>query len=109
NDGWIVESQKSSETGGTRNSSEATFILGDDPRDRQYVSILQFSTSSLPDNAVVTKVTLLIRSQSHTGTNPFTTHGDIAVDIRNGYFGSSGVLGVNSLDRGDFSATASIN
>lgn len=109
NDGWIVESQKTSEVGGTRNSTEATFILGDDPRDRQYISILQFSTSSLPDNAVVTKVTLMIRSQSYTGTNPFTTHGDIAVDIRKGYFGSSGVLGVNSLDRGDFSAPASMN
>ena len=109
NDGWVLESQKTSESGGTRNASEATFILGDDNRDRQYISILQFSTASLPDNAVVTKVTLMIRSQSYLGTNPFTTHGNIAVDIRKGYFGSSGVLGVNSLDRGDFQAPASLN
>ena len=103
----MLESQKTSERGGTRNASETTFILGDDNRDRQYVSILQFSTSSLPDHAVVTKLTLMIRSQSYTGTNPFTTHQNIAVDIQKGYFGSSGVLGVNSLDRGDFQAPAS--
>ncbi len=109
NDGWVLESQKTSEHGGTRNASETTFIIGDDNRDRQYISILQFSTASLPDNAVVTKVTLMIRSQSYLGTNPFTTHGNIAVDIRKGYFGSSGVLGVNSLDRGDFQAPASLN
>lgn len=109
NDGWILESQKTSERGGTRNASESTFILGDDNRDRQYISILQFSTASLPDNAVVTKVTLMVRSQSYMGTNPFTTHQNIAVDIRKGYFGSSGVLGVNSLDRGDFQAPASLS
>jgi hypothetical protein len=109
NDGWILESQKTSETGGTRNASETTFILGEDNRDRQYVSILQFATSSLPDNAVVTKVTLMIRSQSYTGTNPFTTHGNIVVDIRKGYFGSSGLLGINSLNRADFQAPASLN
>lgn len=109
NDGWILESQKTSETGGTRNASETTFILGDDPRDRQYISILQFSTSSLPDNAVVTKATLMIRSQSYTGTNPFATHGNIAVDIRKGHFGSAGLMGVNSLDRGDFQASASLS
>ncbi|MEW6085181.1 MAG: right-handed parallel beta-helix repeat-containing protein [Chloroflexota bacterium] len=109
NDGWVLESQKTSESGGTRNASEATFVLGDDNRDRQYISILQFSTASLPDNAVVTKVTLMIRSQSYTGTNPFTTHQNIAVDIRKGHFGSSGLVGVDSLDRGDFQAPASLN
>lgn len=109
NDGWVLESQKTSEIGGTRNASEATFVLGDDNRDRQYISILQFSTASLPDNAVVTKVTLMIRSQRYTGTNPFTTHGNISVDIKKGYFGSSGLIGVNSLDRGDFQALASLN
>jgi hypothetical protein len=108
NDGWVLESQKTSERGGTRNASETTFILGDDSRDRQYVSILQFATSALPDNAVVTKVTVMIRSQSYSGTNPFTTHQNIAVDIQKGYFGSSGLLGVNSLDRGDFQALASL-
>ncbi len=109
NDGWVLESQKTSERGGTRNASETTFILGDDNRDRQYISILQFSTAALPDNAVVTKVTLMIRSQSYTGANPFATHRNIAVDIQKGYFGSSGVLGVNSLDRGDFQAPASLS
>jgi hypothetical protein len=109
NDGWVLESQKTSERGGTRNASEPTFILGDDNRDRQYVSILQFTTASLPDNAVITKVTVMIRSQSYSGTNPFATHQNIAVDIQKGYFGSSGLLGVNSLDRGDFQAPASLN
>jgi hypothetical protein len=44
---------------------------------------------------------LAIRRQGITGTNPFTTHGNIKVDIRKGAFGPS-----NALQAGDFQAAA---
>jgi hypothetical protein len=51
----------------------------------------------------VTGVVLGIRFHSVVGTNPFTTHGNIRVDIRKGPFG------LNALQVGDFQAAASRN
>jgi len=102
NDGWVLESNENSGIGGTKNSGAATFILGDDSSDRQYRTILQFQTSALPDNAVVTKVTLLIRSSGVTGTNPLTTHQNILVDICFGAFGTLGGFPNKALQVSDF-------
>jgi hypothetical protein len=91
-DGWILESGENSNQGGAVNAAAATFLLGDHASNRQYRAILHFNTASLPDNAVITKVVLRIKRQSIVGTNPFTTHGKIAVDIRRGAFSNSGPL-----------------
>jgi hypothetical protein len=109
NDGWLLESNETSNQAGTGNSAATTFNLGDNKQDRQYRAILHFATSSLPDNAIVTQVILMIKAQGVVGTNPFITHQNINVDIRNGYFGSSGLFGINSLDLTDFQAPASMN
>ncbi len=102
-DGWILESTETSNAGGTMNNAAATFVLGDNAADKQYRAILSFNTASLPDNAVITKVTLKIKQYgAPTGTNPFTTHGVLYVDIRNGAFGGNG-----ALQNLDFQATAS--
>ena len=103
-DGWVLESSETSNTGGTMNSAATVFHLGDDASDRQYRSILSFGTSGLPDNAVITKVTLKIRKQGLVGTDPFTTHGNIRVDMRKGAFGGS-----NALQLLDFQAAVSMN
>ncbi len=100
-DGWVLESSENTNTGGTLNASAATFFLGDNIQDRQYRAILSFDTSTLPDAAVVTGITLSIRKQTLIGTNPFNTHGNIQVDIRKGFFGDSA-----SLQAGDFQAAA---
>jgi Tol biopolymer transport system component len=109
NDGWVLESNENSNLGGSRNSTAQTFIIGDDENNRQYRSILHFPTYYLPDNAVITQAVLIIKSQGVVGTNPFTTHQNIAIDIRGGYFGSSGLFGLNSLDLADFQAPADMN
>ena len=101
-DGWVLESGETTNVGGTLNASLGTFQLGDDAQDRQYRSILSFNTSILPDNAVVTGIEISIRRQSILGTNPFTTHGNIKVDIRKGAFGT----GI-ALQLGDFQAISS--
>jgi hypothetical protein len=101
-DGWILESTETSGVGGTKNSGAATLRMGDDVANRQYRSILSFNTSSLPDNAVITKVLLKFKKHSVVGTNPFTTHRKIAVDIRKDAFSKNAALQLT-----DFQAAAS--
>jgi hypothetical protein len=102
-DGWILESaENSSIGGGTPDSTALTFVLGDNVANRQYRTILHFNTSTLPDTAVITSSTLKIKySGTITGTDPFTTHGGLLVDIQKPYFGSAAALAVE-----DFQAAA---
>ena len=81
NDGWVIESNEFSDQGGAVNSFSPTFYLGDNAEDRQFRTILDFNTSSLPDNAVITDATLKIKKLSVTGTDPFITHQNVKVDI----------------------------
>jgi Tol biopolymer transport system component len=109
NDGWVLESSENSNQGGSKNATATTFRIGDDGQDNQYRAILHFPTHYLPDNAVVTQVILMIKAQGVVGTDPFTTHQNISIDIRASHFGSSGLFGINSLDLTDFQAPANMN
>jgi hypothetical protein len=71
--------------------------VGDDASDRQYRAILDFDTSGLPDDAVVTAMTLYVRKQAIVGTSPFNTHGFLVVDMKTGAF-----HGIRSLERFGF-------
>jgi hypothetical protein len=90
-DGWILESGENTTLGGTLDSTATTFNLGDGAADKQYRAILHFDTSSLPDNAIITKVTLKIRKQAFVGTDPFAILGGLKVDMRKPSFGSIGL------------------
>jgi hypothetical protein len=103
-DGWVLESTEFSGTGGTMDSAATTFRVGDEAGDKQYRSVLSFDTSTLPDTAVVTKVTLKIRQQGLTGDNPFTILNKLVVDVRKGPFSTSALLQL-----ADFNAAASLN
>lgn len=100
-DGWVLESTETSNAGGSHNTANAIFNLGDDAMNRQYRAILSFNTSAIPNSAVITKVTLKIRRQGLVGTNPFNILGRLRVDIRKPFFGATAGL-VNS----DFQAAA---
>lgn len=104
NDGWVLELNESSNTGGAKNSNADTFKIGDDGQDRQYRSILHFPTLHLPDNAVITQAILMLKVQGLAGTDPFSTHGNILVDICSGPYGSWGPFGINALQASDFQA-----
>lgn len=106
NDGWVLELNETSNTGGTKNSNANTFKVGDDGQDRQYRSILHFPTLHLPDNAIITQAILMLKVQGLAGTDPFTTHGNILVDICSGPYGSWGPFGINALQASDFQETA---
>jgi hypothetical protein len=107
NDGWVLESGENTNRGGSLNAKTATFLLGDDKQDRQYRAILDFPTDSLPDNAVVTKVILMIKGEGVAGTNPFVTHQNILVDIRSGSFGNLGPFAYRGLQNMDFQSPSS--
>lgn len=109
NDGWILETDENSNVGGIKNSADATFRIGDDAQDRQYRSILHFPTHYLPDNAVITQAILMIKIQGIAGTDPFTTHGNMYVDICYGPYGNFGPFKINALQSMDFESPASLN
>jgi hypothetical protein len=100
--GWVLESTESSNKGGTIDNTAATLRLGDDNLKRQYRSILSFATgAALPDDAVITKVTLKVKKQGVTGGgNPVTIFQGFMVDIRKGTFGTA------ALQITDFQAAA---
>jgi hypothetical protein len=91
-DGWVLESTETSGVGGSLDSTATTSRIGDDASDRQYRSIVDFATGSLPDTAVFFSVNLRIIEHSITGTNPFTTHGLLKLEIKNGFFGTGSAL-----------------
>ena len=101
-DGWILESSKGTGKGGSLNSTNTTFQLGDDRQNRQSRAILSFNTISLPNTAVIQSAALEIKQSGSTvGHNPFTVLGTLYADIRTGYFGTS-----PALELTDFNALA---
>ncbi len=101
-EGWVLESSETSNLGGSKNDTGETLFVGDDAQDRQYRAILSFDTAPLPNNAVIVKVTLRLKLQGVVGTDPFTTHGNLLVDVRKGAFSNNGALPLS-----DFQAAAS--
>lgn len=86
-DGWILESSEISNIGQMVNKTAATLILGDNPARKQYRSVLSFNTASLPDNAVITSVSLQVKRKSITGTgNPISLFGGFMADVKTGSF-----------------------
>jgi len=101
-DGWILESTAASNAGKTKDAAGTMFFLGDNAGNKQYRSILSFNTAVLPDNAVLSSVTLKMRRAGRVGAVPFATLGDILVDINTGAFGTKA-----GLQSADFQAAAS--
>jgi hypothetical protein len=101
-DGWVLESGESTTAGGTLDSTSTVINIGDGTMDKQYRSILSFNTSSLPDAIVITAVKLKIKQNGFVGSNPFTILGNLRIDIKKKFFGST-----KSLVAGDFQATPS--
>ncbi|MEM8996105.1 MAG: DNRLRE domain-containing protein [Acidobacteriota bacterium] len=104
-DGWVRESNETSNVGGARNTTGAgarPIRPGDATNDRQYKSILSFDTSSIPDGATVQSATLRLRRGTVRGSNPFTGgFGQCLVDIQTGGFSGS-----TALQNADFQAAA---
>ncbi len=101
-DGWVLESGENTNVGRAQDKNSTTLYAGDDKKDRQYRSILSFDTSSLPDNAVIVSAQVDVKRQGVVGTDPFSTHGVLLLEIRNGAFSKA-----LALQASDFSDAAS--
>ena len=91
-DGFIVETTKTSGTGGSLNSFTRIFRVGDTSLNQQIRAILSFDTSDLPDNAVIISAKLKVVRQAVVGTNPMITHGPLQMQLKQPYFGASPAL-----------------
>ena len=104
-DGWVRESSENSSVGSWINSGSTTtsaLRIGDHKKDRQYLGIVSFDTSSLPAGATITAVTLRLKRGTVIGTNPFNGgFGQAEVDVQSGAFSGS-----TSLQTSDFEAAA---
>ena len=98
-DGWVLESSETSNQGGKVDYLSTTFNVGDDATKKQYRGILSFSTgAALPDNAVITKVTLKVKKQAASGTgDPFTLFQGMMVDMKSGFFGTAASLATSDF------------
>ena len=104
-DGWVLESSETSNNGGSMNSTTNTINIGDDATKKQYRIILSFSTGALPDNAVITAITLKVKKHSFVGGSDLVnTFQGFLADAKNGFFGTS-----SSLEKVDFKADATKN
>ena len=104
-DGWVRESNETSNVGGASNSTGAgarPIRPGDASNDRQYKSILSFDTSSIPAGATIQSATVRLRRGTVRGSDPFTSgFGQCRIDVNNGGFN-----GNTALENADFQATA---
>ena len=103
-DGYITETSETSSQGGVIDSSNTVLIVGDTATNRQIRAILSFTTSSIPDGAIITYAKLTIKKASLTGTDPFTVLGHLVADV-----GSPVFSGNATLQSSDFQAVATIN
>ncbi|MBI5934516.1 MAG: hypothetical protein HY867_12480 [Chloroflexi bacterium] len=91
-DGLILESAETSGKGETINVT-SVLRLGDNAARKQYRSLLSFQTDNLPDNAILTSVTLKLKRQGVTGGgDPIALFQGILVDVKRGFFGNSSTL-----------------
>jgi hypothetical protein len=99
-DGWVLESGENTNIGEGLDKNSTTLIVGDDAKNRQYISILSFNTSTLPDQIVITAAQIKLKKQGFVG-NPFTALGDLVLDIKDSAFSQNAALQLE-----DFSALA---
>jgi len=103
-DGWVLESTRTSNIGGSlsASASDASALrMGNDDGKRQYKSVVSFDTSAIPDGAVILAVKLRLRRGMVSGMNPLTARGICWVDVQPGGFSAS-----TALQPSDFQATA---
>lgn len=98
NDGTLRESSELSGLGNWAVSTNQLIAIGDDYLKRQYVGILDFNTSSLPDNAVVTGAKLRVKVM-FLSKDVYARLGNLLADITKPYFGT-----LPGLQNMDFSA-----
>ncbi len=95
-DGYVTESGNDTGVGGSTSSGSTSLRIGDDSSNGAYRAILSFDTSSLPDDAIITRAAFGISRVGSGGSIPIGVAdpwiGFQKVDIGVPYFGSSAAL-----------------
>ena len=99
-DGYVMESNETSDVGGSGTAAGTYIYVGDQTADRQVMGIMSFNVS-LPLGAVVTDARIEYRMDPFAGTNPFSTHGPLMLDFADPFFGAASTLAAS-----DFQAAA---
>ncbi len=102
NDGWILESGPTSSAGGTldwTSNSTSSLRTGDNNQRKQYLSVVSFETSTLPDTATVSDAVLRLRRGTAVGTTNTAAFGALVADVVPGVFGT-----LPSLEALDFAS-----
>jgi bacillopeptidase F len=97
-DGWIAESAEGSNIGGP--VRDGWVKVGDDGQNRQRKGVVSFDTSKIPPSARILAATLRFTRKDVFG-NPFSSLGDLSVDITKGTFNQK------RLQKSDFEEPAS--
>jgi len=102
-DGWILESNEFSGLGSlleNNSSGGAGLRIGDDPKDRQFRSIISFNTNLgvMADCAIIESATLQLTRGTGKGANPFRTMGNIVVDVHVGEIFDSEFIDLEDFD-----------
>ncbi len=106
-DGWVVGTGQYDDMGVESDASGTGLRVGDENGygAHQIRSILSFDTSPLPDDAIVTGVSLILKQESIVigGGNPFQDFRGLLIDIKWGSFGRP------ALEVGDFQAASDVS
>lgn len=108
-DGWVLEEAESSETGGTKDAQSPTLMVGDDANNKQYRSILDFSTRPLPNDITIKSAMLMLKKETVSSADIFTTHGNILIDVQDGAIGKWGPFPYRGLQKNDFESAVCEN
>ena len=74
--------------------------MGDHLSNGQTKGFLSFDTSAIPDDATVVAATLRLQRVGLWGTNPFTTLGQLQIDVQTGAFGGNAALQTSDFQAG---------
>ena len=97
-DGWVLESSENSNMGRTLNNDDRFLFLGDDKSKKQYIDILSFKTSELPDDATITNVVLKVKQYGILGnSDPVSMFHGFFVEIVKGHFSTHATLQISDF------------
>jgi hypothetical protein len=101
-DGYMFESSEFSDVGGTGSSATGYYIFtGDQQYDKQVKGLTSFTTN-LPPTAVITDAYVAFKLSGYVGTNPFSTHGPMYIDMGVPYFGATQSLAPHDFEAAEF-------
>lgn len=80
-DGWMLECTRSSGTGCSTNTAGETISVGRDAQGRLYRAMLSFNAAPLPDHAIISSVSIKVRSAGVVGSDPFIEFQGLKLDV----------------------------